>query len=322
MVGHTWAIVLAGGEGTRIQPLIERCLGFACPKQYFTFCGRRSMLEHTIDRAVELVGEQRVITVTGSGHGRFLEIQRVEGLVMEQPFSRGTGAGVLLPAAYILRKDPEATVLIFPSDHFVSPKAGFLDQVVLARQFAERLEERMILMAAVPDRPETDYGWVQPGVPVPGLALHGPTKIHEVRSFREKPCASEARSCFERGDLWNTMIIAVKLKALWSLVKRIVPGVMEKFESFFRSLPGRREEARPVEETAVRCLYHSIPTFDFSATFLTRASADLAVMPLNGVLWSDWGRPERVFSTLRMIGRRPRLFETSRRWKLAQRAGA
>jgi len=322
MSGHDWAIVLAGGEGTRIQPLIEQCLGFACPKQYFTFCGSRSMLEHTIDRAVELVGEDRVITVTGSGHSRFLQKQRIKGMVMEQPLSRGTGAGVLLPAAYIRRQDPDATVLIFPSDHFVCPKAGFLDQVTCARQCVDRLEGRMVLLAAVPDLPETDYGWVQPGIPVPGLSCFGGHVVHEVRSFREKPSAFEAKECFERGDLWNTMIIATRIKSLWNMVKRIVPEVMDRFESFYRNLPGRRGNLKPEEQPALGKLYDVIPSFDFSSTLLVRASSDLAVMPLQGVLWSDWGRPERVFSTLRKIGRKPRFFETSTRWELAQRLRA
>ncbi len=322
MSSHHWAIVLAGGEGTRIQPFIESCLGFACPKQYFTFCGKRSMLEHTVDRAVELVGEERVITVTGSGHGRFLKTQRIKGMVMEQPLSRGTGAGVLLPAAHIHAHDPEATVLILPSDHFVCPKEGFLDQVAYARQCAESLTGKMVLLAAVPDRPETDYGWVEPGIPVSGLPSNGGPTLREVKGFREKPCASEAKACFERGDLWNTMIIATRLKSLWNSVRRILPGVMDRFESFSRSLTVSRGESKRERQSAIVRLYQSIPSVDFSSTFLTSNPVDLAVMPLHGVLWSDWGRPERVFTTLRSIGRRPAFFENQRRWRLAERIEA
>ncbi len=320
MAGQCWAIVLAGGEGTRIQSFIERCLGFACPKQYFTFCGKRSMLEHTNDRAVELAGPDRVVTVVGSGHRRYLQTQRIQGLVLEQPVSRGTGAGVLLPATHILAQDPEATVLIFPSDHFICPRTEFLGQVDKARHCLDHLSDKMILMGAVPDLPETDYGWVEPGKRVSGFRGNDQPFIREVTGFREKPCAEEARKCFERGHLWNTMIIVTKLKALWKLGKRILPEVTEKFDSFQRILRGSGSRRRVEEQRSLVKLYDSIPSFDFSSTLLTQASCQLAVMPLQGVMWSDWGRPERVFDSLRRIGRRPRFLETARRWRTLHRA--
>jgi len=322
MSDRTWVIVLAGGEGTRIQPLIRRCLGFSCPKQYFTFCGERSMLENTVDRAAQLVGPERVVTVIGKGHRRFLRHQNVPGTVIEQPTSRGTGAGVFLPATHIFSQDPEATVLIFPSDHFVSPKTEFLDQVNHARECVDQLEDRLILMAAVPDMPETDYGWVEPGAGLPALKGNGKAAIHEVRSFREKPGAEEARRCFERGYLWNTMIIAARLRALWKLGRQILPDVIDRFESFGATRPERQGKSRRQERAAVAKLYRSIPSFDFSSTFLTRAAGHCAVMPLNGILWSDWGRPERVFDSLRKIGRKPQFLEAALRWRKNRRRNA
>jgi mannose-1-phosphate guanylyltransferase len=315
MASQSWAIVLAGGEGTRIQPLIKRCLGFACPKQYFTFCGERSMLEHTIDRAVELVGPERLITVIGSGHRRYLETQRVQGLVIEQPISRGTGAGIFLPLTHIFARDPDATILIFPSDHFVCPRTEFLEQVDHARDCAENFDEKIILMGAVPDLPETDYGWVEPGKQLSGSNWHSPLPVHEVASFCEKPGAEEAKTCFAQGYLWNTMIIAAKIKALWKLGKRLLPEVTGKFESFQRILLGSRVKRRREEEGSLVRLYETIPAFDFSSSFLTQSANQLAVMPLQNVLWSDWGRPERVFDSLRKIGRKPRFLESVRRWR-------
>lgn len=315
MSDQTWAIVLAGGEGTRIQPLIERCLGFACPKQYFTFCGTRSMLEHTIDRAVELVGPDRVLTVIGSGHRRFLETQRIQGEVIEQPLPRGTGAGVFLPAAHILAQNPDATVLIFPSDHFVCPKAHFLKQVDQVRASMDRLPDRLLLMGAVPDLPEADYGWVEPGRRLGLLDGSASSGIHEVASFREKPSPEEASKYFERGHLWNTMIVATKIRTLWSLGRRLIPQATAKFEWFLRKLGPGREKMKREADSSVVTLYNSIPTFDFSSSILTRGTSQLAVVPLEGIMWSDWGRPERVFESLRKIGRRPSLLETARRWQ-------
>ncbi len=315
MSSHAWAIVLAGGEGTRIQSLIRRCLGFSCPKQYFTFCGKRSMLEHTIERAVRLVGNERVVTIIGRDHQRHLKHMKIPGLIIEQPVSRGTGAGVFLPATYILSQDPEATVLIFPSDHFIFPRADFLKQVEAARHWTDRLAHRIILMAAVPDLPETDYGWVEPGDPLSEADAAGHPLVREVRAFREKPGAEEARKCFDRGHLWNTMIIAAKLRALWSVAARLIPEMVEQFDALHRLLLSEGAAGTLEAQGALSRLYDLIPTFDFSSALLSRAAGDMAVMPLQGVLWSDWGRPERVFSSLRKIGRKPSFLEHARRWR-------
>ncbi len=315
MPNQPWVVVLAGGEGTRIQPLIKRCLGFSLPKQYFTFCGRRSMLEHTYDRAVEIAGADRVITVIGSGHRHFLRKQHVQGLVMEQPMSRGTLAGVLLPVSHILAHEPEASILIFPSDHFICPTAEFIRQAELAREYAEVYSERMILMAATPDIPEPDYGWVEPGGELPNPAMTGVTAVREVRSFCEKPGREVAKGYFERGFLWNTMIIATKVKALWNLARKMLPEVIERFEVFNRTpFPDKSVERGNEQTSRLIRLYRSIPTLDFSSTLLTKAAGRLAVMPLQNIIWSDWGRPERVFESLKKIGRRPLFLDAARAW--------
>ncbi len=320
MPAKTWAVVLAGGEGTRIQPFIRKYLGFALPKQYFTFCGKKSMLEHTIDRAVELTHADRVITVTGNGHGRYLAMQNVRGEILEQPFARGTGAGVFLPVAHIMARDPDASVVIFPSDHFIFPKKRFLEQADVARQLAENPSLPFILLAAHPDLSETDYGWVEPGSVVAGLDPSGSASIRRVRSFREKPGADEARRCFERGDLWNTMIIAAKVKALWKLTQRLLPEITGRFDLFRRRLGRIKPAGKKRADLHLVDLYQSIPDFDFSRAFLAPAAPQFVVMPLDDILWSDWGRPERVFESLRKIGRRPSLLETARRWRLLHRS--
>ena len=109
---HRWAIVLAGGDGDRMRPVIEPWLGQHRPKQYCSFVGRRSMLEHTVDRALQIVHPGRIVTVIGRGHHSFLEkslIQKeIPGQVIEQPANRNTVPGIFLPATYIKAVDPEA----------------------------------------------------------------------------------------------------------------------------------------------------------------------------------------------------------------------
>jgi mannose-1-phosphate guanylyltransferase len=158
---HTWSIVLAGGEGERLRLLTERWLGIHRPKQYCAFVGRRSMLQHTLDRAVRLSGADRTLVVVAKQHAPdvWQHLDKVHWQqTLLQPRNCGTAPGIFLPLAHICARDPEAIVVILPSDHFVFPEDAFqvaLRRVALA---ACRLPDKLVLLGACADRPETKYG--------------------------------------------------------------------------------------------------------------------------------------------------------------------
>ncbi|HEX9725637.1 MAG TPA: sugar phosphate nucleotidyltransferase, partial [Vicinamibacteria bacterium] len=115
-----WSILLAGGEGERTRPFIERWLGRHKPKQYCTFVGTRSLFQHTVDRADRLSQAERRLVVAADSHREDVLSQmegRVPGRILFQPENRGTAPGVFLPLTYVLAEDPEATVVVYPSDH-------------------------------------------------------------------------------------------------------------------------------------------------------------------------------------------------------------
>ncbi len=122
-----WATVLAGGESERMQPLIRSWLGYDRPKPYCAFLGDHSMLRHTLDRVRDVVPPDRTMTVINGKHRGFLDQAlsgQTPGRLFEQPVDRGTAPGVFLPVTQIMEEDPEATVLILPSDHFVFPSGA------------------------------------------------------------------------------------------------------------------------------------------------------------------------------------------------------
>jgi mannose-1-phosphate guanylyltransferase len=127
---NLWSLLLAGGEGERMKPFIRRWLGRHKPKQYCTFIGTRSMFQHTLDRSDQIIAPERRVTVIARAHRdeAFSQFSwRAPGKVILQPSNRETAAGIFLGLTYIRKRDPDATVVIFPSDHFAHPEDRFVD---------------------------------------------------------------------------------------------------------------------------------------------------------------------------------------------------
>lgn len=299
-----WTIVLAGGEGERLRPLITRWLGHHRPKQYCTFVGNYSMLRHTLDRAERLTGVERTLVVVASHHEPKVWDRLAphhEEAIIAQPRNRDTAAGIFLPLAHIGARDPEATVIILPSDHFVHPQEAFLAAIQRTVQAVQNQPDKLVLLGVHPDTAETEYGWIQPGHVVGRIEGE---EVRQVAGFREKPAAREAQHLLRTGGLWNTMVIAVRWSTIWQLGWRCFPTMMAHFEKF-RPAIGTHDEARVLDK-----LYNALPALNFSTTLLQRALDSLVVMELRGVLWSDWGSERRIVETLQRIGRRP-LFMTA-----------
>jgi len=295
-----WAIVLAGGEGERVRPMIARWLGRHKPKQYCAFVGSRSMFQHTLDRAARLVHPERTATVIARGHRREAWSQlegRVVGKVLLQPQNRDTAAGVFLPLTYIRAQDALATVVLFPSDHFVYPEVRFLEVVQRAVWAAEWLKDRVALLGAVPDSLEVEYGWIDPGRDL--ARSPAGRRVREARRFVEKPGLSEADALMASGALWNTLVLAVRVDTLWDLGWRCFPEMMPLFERLGDAI-GTSREGRVLDAA-----YRDMPARNFSSGLLARVPDRLAVLELSGVLWSDWGKPSRIANTLRRIAKEP-----------------
>ena len=294
-----WSIVLAGGEGTRVGSFVQRWLGKQRPKQFCTFVGTRSLLQHTLDRAARLAPVERSVLVVAQTHREEAMTQldgRGVGTLLFQPANRDTAAGVFLPLTYIRARDPHATVVIYPSDHFVYPEEKFLDTVRNAVLAAERLHDRIVLLGVAPDRLELDYGWILPGQ---RFAHAGRKPVQAVRRFLEKPTAQQADDALSNKALWNTMVMTAKVDTLWGLGQQCFPELMERFERLGRAI-GTSEEARVLD-----AIYQNMPARNFSSDLLQQVPNRVAVTELTNALWSDWGRPERITEALRRIGRTP-----------------
>jgi mannose-1-phosphate guanylyltransferase len=257
------------------------------------------MFQHTLDRAARLSSWEHIVVVAAAHHQREVWAQlgdRQPGLVLFQPVNQDTAAGVLLPLTHILARDPDATVAIFPSDHFIYPEERFLENVEQALKASDLLEGRPILLAAKPDGLELDYGWILPGKRLPVNGLHDVRAVH---SFIEKPPEAQAAMLMASGAQWNTMVVVAKGESLWAVGEQTLPKMMTLFERLKQAID------TPREPETLDTIYGVMPRRNFSTHLLQGAPERLAVMELRDVLWSDWGRPKRIVQMLDRIGKRP-----------------
>lgn len=297
--GSLWAIVLAGGEGVRLRPLVRQICGDERPKQYVPLLEPRTLLEQTLDRVGRLIPAARTVVVTMRWHAPYLQgglAGSATPHVLAQPEDRGTAAGVLVPAHWILARDPKATVVVLPSDHFVLEEARFMAHIAAVGRFVREHREWMVLLGAQPTEPETEYGWIEAG-PRVGWTTGGP--LYRVSRFWEKPSGELASTLFVHGCLWNTFVLVAGVRALTAAGGACVPELNDRLgrlSAFFGT---------EHENWAMGQAYALAPRANFSQSVLQRCPGTLAVSKLPALTWCDLGSPARVVKTVTKLGLAP-----------------
>ena len=294
---HLWSIVLAGGEGKRLAPMIKQWLGEERPKQYCTFTGTRSMLQHTVDRADCLTVPDQRVTVVGAHHEEEAsrQLRQRGGTLVLQPVNRDTAAGIYLPLTYVRARDPDATVVIYPSDHFIHPEGVFVEAVRHAVNAVDLLEDKLVLLGMRPEGKEFEYGYIKLDRHLGGYGAHN---LWTMGRFIEKPGSHMAHALGE-DVLWNTMVIVAKVETLWRLGTKVLPSMMRLFETFQPAIGSSRELQ------VLGRLYERMPVRNFSSDLLEQVPHKVAALEMHGVGWSDWGRLERIAESLRQLGKAP-----------------
>jgi len=290
-------IILAAGDGKRLQPYIHHLRGDTLPKQYVRFGGRRSLLEQTVRRVECLIPPDQLFTVVGRHHLEFPEAAmqltgRPPGTVIVQPENKETGPGILLPLLHLIARCPDSAVAIFPSDHYIPEEALFLGYVDLAFRAVEQNPAQLLLLGIEPQAPESEYGYMLPG----RRAMDGVGGVKRVIRFVEKPGRPDAEQLIVNGGLWNTFVMVVQGAALMDLIHRLAPELYQEFSSIRRAI-GSGEEREVTDK-----VYRTLEPLNFSKGVLERMEQDdplrVTVLPVRGVSWSDWGSERRLVAGL------------------------
>jgi mannose-1-phosphate guanylyltransferase len=294
-----WALILAGGDGTRLRPLTRRIAGDERPKQFCPLVGSETLLDRTRRRTALLVPPHRTLLVLTESHERFyasLLADVAPGCLVVQPANRSTAPAILYGLLRLALQAPDDPVVILPSDHFFSNDGAFMAQVGAAFEAVTARPDLVILLGAAPDTPETEYGWIEPAEAIPA---DGPCPLFRVSRFWEKPSPPLAQTLLARGCLWNTFVMVGAVSAFLALIRSTAPGL---YEAFLRLQPSLGTLG---ETEAARALYAALPPMNFSDYILAGSRSNLAVLPVHGVGWSDWGESERVLAALARMGIQP-----------------
>ena len=303
-----WAVVLAGGQGVRLRGLTRHVYGVERPKQYAALMGGISLLRQTLARVRLRVPPERTLVVTMTGQAGYMatELKREQRapMVLEQPAYRGTAAAVLLAAHWIRARDPKGALMFLPSDHFVEDDAAFMDAVVGVVRAIEQGQRQIVLLGAEPADPETDYGWIDLGKPLPGIRSSSP--MHRVLRFIEKPDQAEANELYRAGALWNTFVFGGRAAALVEAGAEYQPALHERLSMLDKFLGSEHER------WAIAQAYEFAPRASFSRDVLEHCPSRLAAMRLAQVGWCDLGTPRRVIRLLDQLDVKPDWLATLR----------
>ena len=297
---HPWAIVLAGGDGTRLQGLTREIDGDARPKQFSRIFGDQSLLSHTRGRLKPIFGDDRLMFVVTKKHDSFYaeELADVDpSRVLEQPANRGTGVAIIAALLQLLEHEVDDIVGIFPSDHYYADNAAFTATVKSAINVSSEHDDSIVLIGAKPEWPEVEFGWIEPGLFITNGTR---TPLFGVSRFCEKPRLAEARSLMRKGGLWNTFITIGRAGAFLKLLSATV-------------LPAMTSMAEAVARGDLQSVYNEIETIDFSKHVLSMDTSGLLVMPDNMSGWADLGNQARVIDTLDRNNIEPAWLRTMRR---------
>jgi mannose-1-phosphate guanylyltransferase len=288
-----WALILAGGNGSRLQSLTRMLTGDDRPKQFCPLLGDKTLLAQTRARVALNVDPAHHVCVVTKAHSPYYSAELADmepWQVVEQPANRGTAAAIAYGIARIAARDPHATIAMFPADHYYEDTETLRQTVDRAFRAAHERPGLVFLLGSHASCPEVEYGWIEPGHAL--WSMDG--QVSAVSRFWEKPSLPVAEALLQRGCLWNMFIMVGSVAAFRSLLCNSLPAMANAFE-----LAERNPTVRP---GAIEELYQLLPASDFSKDVLSRHTGRIGVIRVPHIGWTDLGQPARVRSVLAARG--------------------
>ena len=287
--GHLYAVILAGGSGTRFWPLSRERF----PKQLLQIIGEGTLIQQTVRRVMRTVPAERICVVTNPFQAETIKLQLSDwkdelanNFVLE-PEGRNTAPAIGLAALRLVRRDPNAMMLVLPSDHVITGDTKFKQAVSLGCQLAE--SGHLVTFGIQPTKPETGYGYIQPNRRK-SLGQQGSLSGYKVARFVEKPDLEKAQQYLKSGNyFWNSGIFLWRAETLLNEFAQHQPTLLRGLKVIDQMM----EAGQLGNEFADR--YKKLQSVSIDVGVMER-STRAAVIPV-GFKWSDvgsWGSLDEV----------------------------
>jgi mannose-1-phosphate guanylyltransferase len=283
---HTYAVIMAGGGGTRLWPVSRK----ESPKQLLPLLGQETLFQSTVNRLENLFPPERILVVTVAEQARQMKVQvpdiPEENYILE-PMPRGTASVVALAAAVLKKRDPQASMAILTADHFIRNKDLFRYLIRTAFQVAEK--DFLITLGINPTSPSTGYGYIEQGEPLEGEYQY---PVYTVKRFREKPDHATAEQMLRTGGYsWNSGMFVWKADTILAEIKRQMPELSSTVEQISAAW------STPQQDETLHALWPDIKSQTIDYGIMEKAER-VAVLPADGLGWSDVGSWDSLFEVL------------------------
>lgn len=286
MTEHSYAVIMAGGEGTRLWPISRREL----PKQLLPLLGSETLFQSTIARLEKLFPPDRILVVTVDELARVMQKQAPsipkENYLIE-PAPRGTASVVALAAAVLVKRDPEAVMAIQTADHHIRNQDLF--QYLLKTAFEVAGKEYLVTLGVTPTYPSVGYGYIQQGEPLNGDYKY---PVYMVKRFKEKPDEATAQQLLRSGDhSWNSGMFVWRADVILAEIEKQMPELFAAVSEIVSAW------ASPKRDGILRSKWMDLKTQTIDYGIMEKAGR-VAVLPAGGLGWSDVGSWDSLFEVL------------------------
>ncbi|UKT63244.1 mannose-1-phosphate guanylyltransferase [Pedobacter mucosus] len=280
----TYVLIMAGGVGSRFWPKSRNHF----PKQFIDILGTgKSLLQLTYERFLNICPNERIFILTNESYSGLVQEQLPDILnnnILLEPSRNNTAPCIAYAAFKIAQLNPQANIIVAPSDHLILKENVFLEKLALALAFSKG-NNALVTLGITPTKPDTGYGYIKydQGTKNNDQRLEAETfEIKKVSAFMEKPVLEKAKEYLSSGDyVWNAGIFIWSAKSLKAALAKYAPDItalFDKGQAFYNT----DEESNFIKEN-----YPLSPNISIDYAILEKAD-NVYTIPAD-IGWSDLG---------------------------------